>query len=99
MIYQRDQLVRPDDDQFYECVLCGGYGPIESDIHDAPCVFFDPEVDRVRIDGLKRMADHTICGVCPVPIADCPACGPGWAVSLHTSVLKNCDRYKELFEK
>ena len=95
MNYTRERLVIKDDDAFWDCTLCSGYGFIESDIHKEDCVFADPEVDRVRIEGLKRLADHTICGRCPVPAADCPACGPGWAVSEHAMLMKNCDRYIE----
>jgi len=46
MRYTRDHLVRIDDDQFFDCVLCG---PIESDIHEESCPFHDLECDRIIV--------------------------------------------------
>ena len=104
MTYTREQLIRADDEDtcFVECFLCGGYGPIESDIHHCTCPFVDPEVDRVWVIGKKRMADNLICGRCDVDTQSCPAAaayGIGWACTTHEQALKICERYRNKFEK
>ena len=99
----REHLIQIDydGDQFSECVLCGGYGEIEKDIHEEGCPFVDPEVDRVWIEGKKRMADHTICGKCQEDTEKCPAAahhGTGWALTEHATALKICKTYREKFD-
>lgn len=85
---------------YIECVLCGGYGPIEAEIHEANCVFYDPEVDRIVIEGKQRCGDPAICGKCAVGYNDCPATFlSGWALTLHKQLIRVCKRYKDELEK
>ena len=103
MNYTREHLIQVDyeGDQFSECLLCGGYGEIEKDIHEEGCPFADPEVDQVKVLPVKRMADHKICGRCQRSSANCPPWtnGHGWALTTHARLLKMCDRYRKISEK
>ena len=71
MEVKRDQLVVIDVDDFLECILCGGYGPIESHIHAGNCVLADCTVDQIFVSVVDRICNR--CG-CDLHSLTCSAC-------------------------
>lgn len=84
-------------------MLCHGNGTDDAEfvVHDLKCVFFDGSVDRVKIKGLKRLGDPTICHGCEIEWDKCPAhlLDSGWALAEHTRLIVLCERYRNELEK